>query len=189
MALTWIPKHILSRLQKLCNRYLWARNQDKCIFVWISWQKIALQKRWGGWGLKYLPLFAQALAAKMGWSLLTNQNLWSYLSYHKYIWPQDMMDWVRLPSWQKTGTSSIWKALLHSLPLIRDNLVWRINNGSLARIGLDPWIGSGGRHILFQDHQISSLPGDQGILTNCWPTELRDVYTGMEVGSSNRSSS
>lgn len=151
MALAWIPRHILARLQKLCNRYLWTGNQDKHIFSWISWQKIALPKRWGGWGLKDLPLFAQSLAAKMGWSLLTSQNLWSHLSYHKYIWPLDMMDWVRLPSQPKTGISSVWRAFLHSLPLIRDNLVWRINDGSLARIGLDPWSGSGGRHILSQD--------------------------------------
>jgi len=62
-----------------------------------------------------------------------------------------MMDWVWLPSWQKTGISPVWKALLHSLPLIRDILVWRINDGSLARIGMDPWIGSRGRHIVSQD--------------------------------------
>lgn len=40
-------------------------------FAWISWKKIALPKKWGGWGLKGLPLFAQALTAKMGWTLLT----------------------------------------------------------------------------------------------------------------------
>jgi len=37
------------------------------------------------------------------------------------------------------------------MPLIRNNLIWRIRNGNRARIGLDPWTGSGGRHILPQD--------------------------------------
>lgn len=98
------------------------------------------------------------------------------------MWPQDMMDWVRLPSWQKIGISSVWKALLHSLPLIRDNLVWRINDGSLARIVLDPWIGSGGRHIVSQDliryhHsreiKVFSQIADQqnsGIFNQAWKT-------------------
>eukprot|EP00253_Pinus_taeda_P009046 PITA_09046 len=148
MVLAWIPRNILARLQQICNKYLWAGSQDKCIFAWIGWQKIALPKRWGGWGLKDFPLFAKAMAAKMGWSLLTSQNLWARLSYHKYIWPQDILDWVRLPNWNRTGISSVWKDLLFSLPLIRDNLVWRINDGSLARIGMDRWIGSGGRHTL-----------------------------------------
>eukprot|EP00253_Pinus_taeda_P008490 PITA_08490 len=92
MALAWIPRNILARLQQICNRYLWVGSQDKRIFAWIGWHKIVIPKR--------------------------------------------------------SGTSSVWKALLFSLPLIRDNLVWRIIDGSLARIGLDPWIGSGGRHTL-----------------------------------------
>jgi len=85
MALVWIPKRILTRLQHICNRYLWNGNQDKRTFALVSWNKIALPKKWGGWGLKYLTLFAQALAAKMGWTLLNKQNLWTSVSYHKYI--------------------------------------------------------------------------------------------------------
>eukprot|EP00253_Pinus_taeda_P012058 PITA_12058 len=151
MALAWIPRNILGRLKQLCNRYLWNGNQDKRLFAWISWQKITMPKKWGGWGLKDLLAFARALAAKMGWALLTSQNVWAHVTYHKYIWPQDIMEWARLPSWSSKGCSSIWKALIHSLPLIRDNLVWRINDGTLGRIGMDPWINYGGRHTLTRD--------------------------------------
>lgn len=142
MALAWIPRTILGRIQQLCNRYLWNGNQEKRTFAWISWKKISLPKKWGGWGLKELPDFAKALAAKMGWILLTRQNMWTHVRYHKYIWPQNMMDWARLPSWSAKGGSSVWKALIDSLPLIRDNLAWRINDGMTGRIGLDPWSNS-----------------------------------------------
>lgn len=151
MAMAWIPRNILAKLQQLCNRYLWAGNQDKRIFAWIGWNKIALPKKWGGWGLKDLPIFAKALAGKMGWALLTSHSLWTNITFHKYIWPHSILDWARLPSWNKVGISSIWKALLHSLPLIRDILVWRIRDGNSARIGLYPWTGSGGSHTLPQD--------------------------------------
>eukprot|EP00253_Pinus_taeda_P023686 PITA_23686 len=114
--------------------YLWNGNQEKCIFAWVGWKKIATPKKWGGWGLKDLPSFAQALAAKMGWTLLTGNNLWSSISYHKYIWPHNILDWVRLPTWLKTGISSVWKALLNSLPLIRDNLLEYINALSESHI-------------------------------------------------------
>eukprot|EP00253_Pinus_taeda_P031947 PITA_31947 len=150
MALAWILRSILARLQQTCNRYLWNGNQEKRIFAWVGWKKIATPKKWGGWGLKDLPSFAQALAAKMGWTLLTSNNLWTNISYHKYIWPLNILDWIRLPTWPKSGISSVWKALLNSMPLIRDNLVWKVNDGTLARIGMDPWIGSGGRHILLE---------------------------------------
>jgi len=66
MDLAWIPKNILARLQHICSRYLWNGQQDKNIFAWVSWAKITMPKKWGGWGLKYLALFAQDLAAKMG---------------------------------------------------------------------------------------------------------------------------
>eukprot|EP00253_Pinus_taeda_P027166 PITA_27166 len=151
MALAWIPRNILGRLQQICNRYLWNGSQDKRLFAWIGWKKISLPKKWGGWGLKELPEFAKALAAKMGWTLLTKQNLWTQVVYHKYIWPLSILEWARLPSWSSAGVSSVWKALLLSLPLIRNNLAWRINDGWSGRIGLDPWINSGGRHILNPD--------------------------------------
>eukprot|EP00253_Pinus_taeda_P027841 PITA_27841 len=153
MALAWIPRHTLARLQQICNRYLWAGSQDKQIFAWIGWQKIAILKKWGGWGLKDLPLFAQALAAKMSWALLTSQNLWTRLSYHKYIWPLDTMDWIRLPTWNSTGASSFWKATIHSMPMIRDNLAWRIRDGTQTRIGIDPWTGTQQLNLPLQWHQ------------------------------------
>jgi len=149
MALAWIPRNILVKIQRLCNRYLWAGNEEKCIFAWIGWQKIALPKRWGGWGLKDLASFAKALAAKMGWALLTSHSLWTDIAYHKYIWPLNTIEWARLPNWNRVGISSIWKALL--LPLIRNNIVWRIRNGHSARLGIDPWSGCGGRHRLPQE--------------------------------------
>lgn len=53
------------------------------------------------------------------------------------------MDWIRLPSWSQTKVSMVWKAILHTLPFIREGLAWRINNGTSARIGMDPWTGGG----------------------------------------------
>lgn len=130
----------------------------------------------GGLGLKDLPSFANALAAKMGWALLSSQSLWTNITYHKYIWPLNIFDWARLPSWNKTGISSIWKALLHSLPLIRNNLVWRVRNRSRVRIGLDPWSGCGGRHRLPQDLvQYLSAQGIR-VISQIADQEQTDVF-------------
>jgi len=58
------------------------------------------------------------------------------------------MDGIRLPQWTRIGISSVCKALLHSLPHIRNHLAWRINDGTKVCIGLDPWIEGGGRFQL-----------------------------------------
>lgn len=87
ISLAWIPRGILSRIQQICSQYLWNGHKEGKIFAWVSWKNTALPKKWGRWGLKDLPYFAKALAAKMSWSLLTANNLWTTVTYHKYIWP------------------------------------------------------------------------------------------------------
>eukprot|EP00253_Pinus_taeda_P020716 PITA_20716 len=107
------------------------------------------QKKGGrGWGLKSLPEFAQALAAKQGWLLLKQNSLWAEVIHHKYIWPLTITNWIRRPNWNRQGISAIWKASLNAMPLIRYSLLWRIGNGSSVRIGIDPWSGSGNAHNL-----------------------------------------
>eukprot|EP00253_Pinus_taeda_P011273 PITA_11273 len=138
MALTWIPKGILNRLQHICSRFLWAGQQTGRLFGWVKWDTIAKPKSWGGWGIKRLHLFSKALAAKLGWKLLTSEGLWTRVAYAKYIKPLNVLDWFF--SQQNTHNVSItWKAVINTIPLLRDGLTWRIREGNSVRIGLDPW--------------------------------------------------
>ena len=49
--------------------------------------------------------------------------------------------------------------MIQSFGLIGSGLVWRVGNGSLVRVGLDPWVGSGGAHILSVDLRL---------ILSCW---------------------
>ena len=148
MSLTWIPKGILQKIQQICNRFLWNGNKKGKIFTWTRWALVSTPKRWGGWGLKSLSEFAQALTAKQGWSLLKMDSLWAEVIHQKYIWPSNIIEWLHRPAWNHQGISAIWRATLKAMPLIRDNLLWKIGNGAQVRIGLDPWPGSGNTHLL-----------------------------------------
>eukprot|EP00253_Pinus_taeda_P003007 PITA_03007 len=138
MAFTWIPKGILYKLQHICNRFLWAGQKSGRLFAWVKWDTIAKPKSWGGWGIKKLDLFSKALAAKLGWQLLTSESLWKRVAYAKYIKPLNVLDWFC--SQQNThNVSSIWKAVINTIPLLRGGLTWRIREGNSVRIGQDPW--------------------------------------------------
>jgi len=183
MSLTWIPKGILQKIQQICNRFLWNGNKKGKIFAWTRWSLVSMPKRWGGWGIKSLSDFAQALTAKQGWSLTKMDNLWVEVIHHKYIWPSSITEWLRRPNWNHLGISSIWRATLKAMPLIRDNLLWRIGNGAQVRIGLDPWPGSGNAHLLpaglirnLNNRGIKYLaqigdPQRSNIFTQAWVTD------------------
>jgi hypothetical protein len=51
----------------------------------------------GGWGLKNIHCFSTALATKMGWRLISSNNLWSKVIQQKYINPDSVVDWIRRP--------------------------------------------------------------------------------------------
>eukprot|EP00253_Pinus_taeda_P030027 PITA_30027 len=85
MTLAWILKGILNILQSICCRFLWKGNQLGKLFAWVKWDTIAKPKSWGGWGIKRLDLFSKALAAKLGWQLITSNSLWSRVVQLKYI--------------------------------------------------------------------------------------------------------
>lgn len=63
------PNEIM-RIQQARCKFLWKGRKEGKPFSWVKWIRIATPKKWGGWGLKQLPAFAQALDAKQGWLLL-----------------------------------------------------------------------------------------------------------------------
>jgi hypothetical protein len=95
MSLAWIPKGTLEKIRKICSHFIWSGSGDKFTQPWEKWDLLARPKALGGWGLKNIFLFSKALAAKTGWHLISNNNLWSTSYHQKYIAPETVEDWIR----------------------------------------------------------------------------------------------
>jgi len=67
MALAWILRGILSRIQTLCSQFLWKGKQPSIIFSWVKWDALSILKKWEGWGIKKMEDFSTASATKLGW--------------------------------------------------------------------------------------------------------------------------
>eukprot|EP00253_Pinus_taeda_P016010 PITA_16010 len=150
-ALTWVPKGVLEKIRRLCNRFLWAGSKESSVLPWVAWEKVARPKEWGGWGIKILPDFRFSLAAKSGWRLIKMENLWTRTVKRKYIDPIPLEEWIRAPSKTQKNASAIWKATLESFKVIEQGLAWKIGNGEKVRIGKDPWVGCNGNYALSPD--------------------------------------
>lgn len=148
MALTWIPHGILEKIKRMCFSLLWSGSKDKKVMPRLRWERIALPKALGGWGLKNIFYFSKALAAKSGWRLISTKSLWTKVVWHKYIAHVLLRDQIRNLMQGVGGISGIWKAVLDAIDIICSKLVWKIANGQDFHLGLDPWPGSKQSHIL-----------------------------------------
>lgn len=139
MSLSWIPKGILNIIQRSCCSYLWCRSKGGQTFAWVKWDKIALPNKWGGWGIKNLYYFSQALETNVGRRLNTTQSLWTQVVTKKDIYPLSTEEWIRLQNKHRPNTSTIWKEILKSFHIIASSLAWRIGSRNRIRIRIDPW--------------------------------------------------
>ena len=144
----WIPMGIIEKIRKLCFKFLWSSKQSSYGLPWTSWKLLANPKSLGGWGLKVAVVFAKALATKNVWNIIQGSRLWVKIAYQKYIHPMNIIEWIRSPVKRKKNMSICWKAVLWDFDSIGDFLVWKIGNGTVVHIGLDPWIGCKWRHAL-----------------------------------------
>lgn len=134
--------------RKLTSKFLWSGKSKSHVIPWVHWEKITTPKALGGWGLKNIFLFSKALAAKGGWQLINTTSLWTKVILQKYIAPVSLEAWIRSHPKTLKGASMIWKAIINAFPLIENGLAWNIGNGNRLRLGLDPWSGNDGNHLL-----------------------------------------
>jgi hypothetical protein len=163
MSLSWIPKGILEASHRLCFRFLWSGKKENQVTPWVNWKRIVVPKGLGGWGLKNIFLFSQALAAKGGWRLIKINSLWTQVIRQKYLAHESVEDWIRNNRKSHVGGSVIWKVVVKTFHILESNLVWNVGNGQNLKVGKDPWLGSAQQHLL-PNHLIELL-GHRGIHT------------------------
>jgi hypothetical protein len=83
----------------------------------------AKPKKDGGWGIKNIFIFGQALAAKRLWRCLMLPGLWHKVILQKYLKIKTMESWFRQGRNKWNGTSNFWRDLTSSMNIITDWMV------------------------------------------------------------------
>lgn len=149
MSLAIVPKKVLVDIRKRMFHFLWAGKGSLFKYHLAPWQKLALPKTLGGWGLKNLSWFAEALGSKTLWRALFEDGLWSFTVRQKYLHFSLSFVWLRNPPSSFSGASVVWRGLLKSLPLLKKQLGWVVGRGIWAYVGIDPIMG------LKEDYHLS----------------------------------
>nr|DAD35793.1 TPA_asm: hypothetical protein HUJ06_006433 [Nelumbo nucifera] len=61
-------------IEKVMHRFIWGASDSNNFYPTVSWQKICLPKVAGGLGVRRIKYFNDALLAKVGWRILTEQG-------------------------------------------------------------------------------------------------------------------
>eukprot|EP00253_Pinus_taeda_P026324 PITA_26324 len=184
-SLTWVPKGILSSIDKLCSRFLWAGSKTKKVTPWIAWDKVARPKEWGGWGIKIIDCFSKSLAAKLSWRLISSENLWTSVSKRKYIDSLTTLDWIRLPLGRDPwiGCTEIFSLSQGLVSALKDRGLYTLNQVDDPRassIWSQGWIQ--GRYLLLEEEWLEEWDHFRRDLLNSSvrlsdsPDELRWVF-------------
>jgi len=63
LSIAHVPKDILDQMRKKCYGFLWT-NRKAREGILVKWDRIVRPKELGGWGLKNMYVFNQALETK-----------------------------------------------------------------------------------------------------------------------------
>lgn len=120
--LSQLPVGIMTRIQSIFTSFFWKRAQKPSGFHLASWDLIAKPKALGGWGIRNLTWFGQALAIKSLWRALFGKGLWSKSFKCKYLRGVEAICWLHSGISKFPIASIFCKHLFSSLPLLKNRV-------------------------------------------------------------------
>jgi hypothetical protein len=139
MACFDLTKSLCDSISQMICRYWWSQQDNENKMHWVSWEKMMMPKCVGGLGFRDLHLFNMAMLARQGWRLLQAPNsLCGRVLKAKYFSNTSLLDATPTP-----GISYVWRSILKGIQVLKEDLIWRIRDGSSVRIWDDPWLPRG----------------------------------------------
>ncbi|KAJ0087890.1 hypothetical protein Patl1_32318 [Pistacia atlantica] len=174
MGVFKIPKTILQELNRLTKNYWWGQKNDESRIHWCSWDKMKLSKSNGGLGFRDLELFNLAMLAKQGWRLLHYPNSFAARVLSAKYYLEGYFSEAKV----KRTSSFIWSSVMVARPVLESGLMWRIGDGSKARIWKDKWLPSPSSFKI--QSQCLGIDQEAKAATLIYPIKI------LEVGSAQR---
>eukprot|EP01018_Ginkgo_biloba_P012926 Gb_13551 [translate_table: standard] len=137
MSVFKMPASIRSKIEKIQRTFLWAGLEGKKRLPLMTWDKVYLEKKAGGIGLRDLKDMNKALIGKLGWKLVTMESLmWTRILRAKYLGSlQEFLSQNPLPQ-----GSVFWNNIQMCRELLSKVTRWKIGNGHNVDFWNDAWL-------------------------------------------------
>ncbi|KAJ3703362.1 hypothetical protein LUZ61_007067 [Rhynchospora tenuis] len=133
-----LPRWLTDKIESLSRNFLWAHG-----FPLKNWKSICLPKRFGGLGIKNLPLQNRILLLRWWWRLYTAKgSLWSTIMLALYARRNTQMPPL---AWLPSG-SFFWRELFKLRVMFQISTSWAITDGNSPSFWFDSW---GGQPLIF----------------------------------------
>lgn len=135
-----IPQAFIKKIQHCQRSFIWGDSLEKKHLHYIRWCILTKDKRFGGLGLRNLPIMNKACLAKLGWKLKTNNtSLWCRLMKSKYI-----SRYLNSGSFiAKASDSYMWKMIVDLRPKLDSMSYWEVGNNLTIRMWDGAWVSPG----------------------------------------------
>nr|XP_027100870.1 uncharacterized protein LOC113719906 [Coffea arabica] len=131
-----LPRKLCKDVCALMANFWWGESNGKNKIHWISWERMAWEKKAGGLGFKDLEAFNQALLGKQMWRLITRPNLLVTKVLKAKYFPKEFI----LHCSPTKNASWFWQGLMGARSLLNEGLIRRIGNGRSTSIWEHKWI-------------------------------------------------
>ncbi|CAL1384433.1 unnamed protein product [Linum trigynum] len=132
-----LPTSVCNDLDR-CNRQLiWGEEDGTSKFHLIAWEQMTLPRKLGGAGIRPTRLANQALLAKGGWKLVSNdQSIWARVLRDKYARSRE----GRAVLQKQKGSSMAWRSFTSAINVLKKGYVIKVTNGRKTNFWHDPWV-------------------------------------------------
>jgi hypothetical protein len=156
LAITHLPLSVLTKIRQLSFSFLWASQKKSFRYHLCRWELVSKPKLFGGWGLRNLNIFYQALATNTFWRVLTKPRHMEQGDKRQIFTLCSGHSWLRSTSTRTLFGSQTWKNLTNTFSLVLHWLAWNPGIGHSIVIGRDVILGMG-KDSLLSDELIEKL--------------------------------
>ncbi|KAG8493054.1 hypothetical protein CXB51_010395 [Gossypium anomalum] len=136
MQTVLVPKGVCDKIKKITRQFIFRSSTGHFKNALVGWEPFCKPRSRGGLGLRHLSNQNISFLMKIAFNLISQKDaLWVRVLRSKYGWKNHFSDSIH-----RTNCSHFWRSLSKVWPLLRENLIWSIGDGSSIRSWKDTWI-------------------------------------------------